>query len=193
MYYPWNFPVPHTQWSSKIPNNHLLSLPTSRILGSRAFLPHRRLTLLQFDEFVFLGFPNSGSGEKGLKLKVTKAVISKLHCFTWCCNMPNNGYWFGDSCRSISTSTICGPKWYIRVCVCLLYISYYYCHCTQCIAAHSCATPCWNNQKPMIPHHPMAVHHWQARLYCRLSVKPRKKKHESLLLKLRTLHIIKHD
>ena len=31
----------------------------------------------------------------------------------------------------------------------------------------------------MIPHHPMAVHHWQARLYCRLSVKPRTKKHHN--------------
>ena len=37
---------------------------------------------------------------------------------------------------------------YPCVCVCLLYISYYYCHCTQCIAAHSCATPCRNNQIP---------------------------------------------
>ena len=36
----------------------------------------------------------------------------------------------------------------VCVCVCLLYISYYYCHCTQCIAAHSCATPCRNNQIP---------------------------------------------
>ena len=40
------------------------------------------------------------------------------------------------------------PQNGISVCVCLLYISYYYCHCTQCIAAHSCATPCWNNQIP---------------------------------------------
>jgi hypothetical protein len=58
-----------------------LSLPIWGILGYQAFLPHRRLTLLQFDEFVFLGFPNSGSGEKGLKLKVTKAAKSKSYPF----------------------------------------------------------------------------------------------------------------
>jgi len=56
-----------------------LSLPIWGILGYQAFLPHRRLKLLEFDKFEVLGFPRSG--KKDLKLRGTEAAKSKSYPF----------------------------------------------------------------------------------------------------------------